>query len=186
MDRKQISASKKRNNRSRKKLVRRIVLCVIPLIILCLFAVIVMAFSGFLDVHYAPEKTLLSAANIWNEMPYEKREYICFDDPLKYVSGYEVLIADVPIGKWTLPQAWQAELISPAQIEERHDVAFSLNAVNELSELNLPSTYQAYFFYENGRNGDTIYDWEFIVGLYADETLILYRGFNLYGDMDLM
>ncbi len=105
-------------------------------------------------------------------------------DLLKYIDGYEI-VAVRPPEDWLPPEGWQMGGMTVEEIEEKYNLILSDDAWERIGLTQEVS--RAHFFAETGRDSEIIQDWEFYVGLWQEDgVLIVYRGHHLYGEMGLM
>ena len=155
----------------------------------CVIAVIVLAAVGMAWLrHYVNEKyppavpQRMASVGVSSDIPYEVLLHKAWSDPLKYVSGYEVVQIRLEPSDWVRPEGWNDGPITVGEINERFRVSL-YSGRKHLDEAALSDA--DWFFTESGRDTGKWADWQFTAAFYSDGLLQIYRGFDLWGDYDL-
>ena len=124
---------------------------------------------------------MLEAVDIPIHTPLRAAGYVHWTDYLMYVSGYDILVAKVNPEGFAIPETWHAGTTTIDAIEAECDIDMVESWFQE-QKMTLPPCFDAWYFRETGRGGETYRDWQYYVGLYsADGTLIVYHGHDLWG-----
>lgn len=110
-------------------------------------------------------------------------DYTIWNDFLKYTSGYEILLLKVDPLEWSMPAGWRSMRTTLNDASALHNVNIQSGVLDKLEADSIPDQFVEYYFEETGRDEELIYDWEFYTAFYDGAgTVLIYRGFNLYGD----